>query len=123
MIFVAGGAFCQNTLHKIAFSNHIYGLKSASKTSDQPYITTYFQKMKSKKLIQPVINDKQESFSGIATFSVINSDYYTQNFGFFCKKELQFEKATKVPFKFRLGSVQYCDWMEGKRSAGILPNN
>jgi hypothetical protein len=48
---------------------------------------------------------------------VINSNFYTQNFGFFCKKELQLEKITKVPFKFRLGSVQQVDWMEGKPNA------
>jgi hypothetical protein len=49
-----------------------------------------------------------------APFSVISPSYYTQQFGFFCKKELQFEKKTKIPLKFRLGSVQQCDWLEGK---------
>jgi hypothetical protein len=48
---------------------------------------------------------------------VISSNFYTQNFGFFCKKELQLEKITRVPFKFRLGSVQQVDWMEGKPNA------
>lgn len=48
---------------------------------------------------------------------VISSNFYTQNFGFFCKKELQLEKVTKIPFKFRLGSVQQVDWMEGKTNA------
>ena len=48
---------------------------------------------------------------------IITSNFYTQNFGFFCKKELQAEKFTKIPFKFRLGSVQQCDWMEGKPNA------
>jgi hypothetical protein len=32
---------------------------------------------------------------------------------------LQLEKITKIPFKLRLGSVQQCDWMEGKKNAGI----
>lgn len=50
---------------------------------------------------------------------VITGNFYTQNFGFFCKKELQLEKLTKVPFKFRLGSVQQCDWLEGKPNSGI----
>jgi len=46
--------------------------------------------------------------------------YYSQ-LGFFCKTELKFESATKVPFKFRLGSVSYNDWLEGKKNAGIIP--
>jgi hypothetical protein len=52
-------------------------------------------------------------------FSIISPSYYTQQFGFFCKKELQFEKKTKIPLKFRLGSVQQCDWLEGKPNAKI----
>ena len=44
----------------------------------------------------------------------LKGDYYSSRLGFFCKQEIKLEKATKIPFKFRLGSVQYCDWMEGK---------
>jgi len=45
---------------------------------------------------------------------IIPADYYTKNLGFFCKKELQLEKATKIPFRFRLGSIEYTDHLEGK---------
>jgi hypothetical protein len=45
------------------------------------------------------------------------SNYYYNNLGFFCSKELQLEKVTKIPFRFRLGSVQYTDQMEGKNRA------
>lgn len=33
---------------------------------------------------------------------------------FFCRIEHQLGKKTHVPFKFRLGSVEYVDWLEGK---------
>ena len=46
---------------------------------------------------------------------VLPSNYYSCNMGFFCKKEWQVEKAIKIPVRFRLGSVSYCDAMEGKK--------
>jgi hypothetical protein len=46
---------------------------------------------------------------------VIPSNFHLKSFGFFCYKELQFEKATKIPFRFRLGSMDYVNQLEGKR--------
>lgn len=45
---------------------------------------------------------------------LIPTNFYSSHLGFFCKKELQIESSIKLPFKFRLGSVAYNDWMEGK---------
>lgn len=45
---------------------------------------------------------------------------YNQTLGFFCEKELQLQKITNVPFHFRLGSLEYVNWMEQKPNA-ILP--
>jgi len=50
----------------------------------------------------------------------IPSSFYTSTLGFFCRKELQLEKALKFPVKFRLGSVAYTDKMEGKKTATSL---
>ena len=45
---------------------------------------------------------------------VITPGFYVSQLGFFCKQEIKFEKATRIPFRFRLGSVEECDRMEGK---------
>ena len=46
----------------------------------------------------------------------LSANYYAARLGFFCKQELKFEKVVKIPFKFRLGSVDDCDKLEGKRN-------
>lgn len=46
---------------------------------------------------------------------VITPDFYVTQLGFFCKQEIKFEKITKIPFRFRLGSIEDCDRMEGKQ--------
>jgi hypothetical protein len=57
---------------------------------------------------------------GKTSFS-IPSHFYVSQLGVMCKKEWMLEKKTGVPFRFRLGSTNYCDWMEGKPNA-IKPN-
>ena len=46
--------------------------------------------------------------------SIVSPGLYTRNFGFFCRKELQVEKLTNVKVRFRLGSMQQSDFLEGK---------
>lgn len=47
----------------------------------------------------------------------VTKDFYSQHLSFFCRKELQIEKATSIPLRFRLGSLQYTDYLEQKPNA------
>jgi len=46
--------------------------------------------------------------------SVVRKDLYTKNFGFFCRQEWKIEKSTKIPLRFRLGSLEQCNILEQK---------
>ena len=93
MIIAANGAFCQQLSRKMP------GL-ATPKLPLIPYQSIYYHSRQ---------------------LSVVPGNYYCTQLGFFCRTELKLEAATKIPFKFRLGSLQYNDWLEGKKNAGILP--
>ena len=40
--------------------------------------------------------------------------YHVDDLAFFCRLEVKLEKKIGLPFKFRLGEVQYTEKMEGK---------
>lgn len=46
--------------------------------------------------------------------SLISPDYITRQWGIFCEGEWQLEKKTGIPLRFRLGSLEYVNHLEGK---------
>ncbi len=64
--------------------------------------------------IVPFLGNVSSLNPGILNISVIPANHYNTTLGFFCKKELQLEKAIKIPLRLRLGNLEYTDKMEGK---------
>lgn len=60
------------------------------------------------------LTDTRQVLLAAPSNSLILPDYSIRTFAFFCRKEFQFEKATKIPLRFRLGSLEYCNKLEGK---------
>jgi hypothetical protein len=51
--------------------------------------------------------------------SIIPASYNAARLGFVCKQELKLDKRTPVPLRFRLGSLDYVNWMEQKPNSSI----
>lgn len=64
---------------------------------------------------QPTLNHQTERLS-----AVFLPRWSAEQLPFFCRVEHGFAQKSRVPFKFRLGSVEYVDWLEGKGDWGLL---
>jgi hypothetical protein len=96
-VFTIKGSFIPGLADQIQYNDCFKGIylkiMNARKYNNN-YITT------KNILLKPVLLDK---------------NFYCNNLGFFCIKEIQLEKITSVPFRFRLGSVDYVNRLEGKK--------
>jgi hypothetical protein len=67
--------------------------------------------------IKPALVTNKFRLSLFALPQPVSRSFYFNCLGFFCKKELQVEKITSVPFRFRLGSLDYVNYLEQKPNA------
>lgn len=63
--------------------------------------------------LQPKVDSTERKIS----ISPLPQNFYKQKMGYFCKKELQLQKAIYLPVFFRLGSKEYVDYLERKPNA------
>ena len=66
--------------------------------------------------ISPVIKDTTRPVFNMYTISMetkLPANYYTTTTGFFCNMERALQKQTKVAVKFRLGSLEHTQKLEG----------
>lgn len=45
----------------------------------------------------------------------LQKDSYIHNLTFFCRQEWKLEKALGIAFRFRIGSLEQCNSLEGKK--------
>ena len=103
MIFVVSAAFGQKSQPGLP-------IKSLANGQHNCYSSIKFNKYYRLQIEGPGNADHSKPF-----VKFLPGNYYADHLGFFCKQEIKMEKITRVPFKFRLGSLQQCDWLEGKR--------
>lgn len=93
MIFVVANAFSQKLPTK---ATQMLLLQNLPKAAPTPLIP----------INKPPVSNSPKQ--------IISPGLYVSQLGFFCKQEIKLEKITKIPFRFRLGSIEDCDRMEGK---------
>ena len=122
-LILSAASYAQSSIELLSLKNNFF-LEPASTIVDGYAKLASFDKTsisfnKNASLIKSknhlVIKEPSDYFP--FTFTDPNSipaDFSTCRYGFFCRVELKIEKATKIPLRIRLGSLEQCNYYEGK---------
>lgn len=88
---------------KLVFCTSIIHAQNSADSSKEKIYTSFIAYSKNIFLKPPLPNS-------------LPGNFYAKQLPFFCSKELQIQKSVGIPVKFRLGSVEYCDKLEGKHN-------
>ena len=69
----------------------------------------------------PAVNTNGNGFRLFPTVHAFGANAYLHSLGFFCRKEIQLDKITPLPVRFRLGSIDYVNYLEQKPAAKWKP--
>lgn len=75
---------------------------------------SYSQPLPRSKQTNYVLHAGSLSIHANITFAPKKDDYI-KNLAFFCRQERKLEKALKVPIRLRIGSLDQCNRLEGKK--------
>jgi len=104
ILFFNGEIFSQKKVQKINFQEN-----------NNPLISQVIVNKERPNFLQknsPVFFEKNLYNQSLS--SILPDRFYYNCLGFICKKEIQIEKVTTLPFRFRLGSLAYVNYLEQK---------
>jgi len=99
-----------------AVPGHIWPMPSKKWYAPVPRYFNISQQLYNTPQPLPIVAARSETtvYKLTTTSAGLPSDHYTRQYGFFCRQELLFEKASGLPLRFRLGSLKDCNYLEGK---------
>jgi hypothetical protein len=127
--------FCLVVVSIFLFNGEIFGQSTAVENNFKDNVTpdavrtiislekmniTGIDKLPKNYSLQTILRPAILTTSPLSPGNAINlfqKNYYIKSLSFFCRTEWQFEKATSVPLRVRLGSLEYTDYLEQKPNA------
>ncbi len=101
-----------STQSKVSLKNSFVPFRNAVPGNSKNSFLNFYQPSSSSFSTSEKAAAPGETLNPSASF--IPKDFATCNYGFFCRGELKVEKSTRIPLRFRLGSLEQCNYYEGK---------